>query len=369
MKAVAKSRLLTRLDAAIAKTRNPVEAACLRVERAGFLARHGHFDKARSELAAVHAQFDPHPQAAVSVWLCIAEAWVLHFSSLSAMARDKMMRAQALSAAAGLTQLQALSAAWLAHIAYSNDDIEGTVSYLSMALKLAAPDNHGARARACLVVALAYHFVERLDRAQPWYARAREHATTEGDDTTLSALSHNMTGNRVHHAMQAAVFGGDTQGQARRALAGAESTRNFDEWIGTVSLDSFVPMQRAAIASVQGHYGQALALYEKHMADALKQGLGRWASNYLADIAWCRWHLGDIAGARRDASAAAAGISAAMHMDDQAVAHGRLALLFKLLEEDAEAFAQGAKARECWAAHRKFQGHVLDLLDQAQLRP
>jgi tetratricopeptide (TPR) repeat protein len=369
MKAASKSRLLMRLEAALAKTRNPVDAACLRVERAGFLARHGHFDKARSELAAVHAAFDHHPQAPVSVWLCIAEAWVLHFSSLSGSARDKMMRAQALSAATGLTQLQALSSAWLAQMAYSNDDIEAMVRDVTLSLKLAAPDNHGARARACLVVALAYHFAERLDRAQPWYARAREHAATEGDDTTLSALNHNLTGHRVQHAMQAAVFGGDTQDEARHALAGTESTRNFDEWIGTVSLDAFVPMQRAAIASVQGQYGQALALYEKHMADAQKQGLGRWTSNYLADMAWCRWHLGDSAGARRDASAAAAGIDDAMHLDDRAVAHGRLGSLFKLLGDEDAALKHAAEGRECWAAHHKFQCHVLDLLEKAQLRP
>lgn len=361
------SRLLARLDIAIAKARRPIEAACLRAERAGFLARHGHFDAARAELDALHAQFDHQPNPAVSAWLCIAEGWQLHFSSLSSGARDKIMRAQALSAAAGLTQLHALSSAWLAHMDYTNNNIEGLVRNVSLSLRIAAANDHSSRARACMVVALAYDFAERLDRAQPWYARAREHAVADGDETTQSALNYNISAHRVHHAMQTAVFGGDAQGQARYALAGAECAGNFDEWVGTASLDALLPMQRACIASVQGQYGEALALYERHLADAQRQGLARLAGNYLADMAWCRWHLGDWAGAERDARAAAAAIDMAMHMDDQATAHGRLGMVFKLLDDEASAIQHAARGRECWTEHRKYQAMVVQAMDAAAL--
>jgi hypothetical protein len=361
------SRLLARLDAALARTRQPVEAACLRAERAGFLARYGHFTEAQAELDSLHAQFDAQPNPAVSAWLCIAEGWLLHFSSLSSGARDKMKRAQALSAAAGLTPLHALSSAWLSHMDYTHNDADAFVRNVSLALKLAAPDHHSARARACMVVSLGYHFAERIDRAQPWYARAREHAVADGDETTQSALNYNISAHRVHHAMQAAVFGGDVEGQARYALAGAECAGNFDDWVGTVALDALLPMQRASIASVQGHYGDALALYEKHLADAQKQGLARLTSNYLADMAWCRWHLGDRAGARRDGEAAAESIDPAMHIDDRATAHGRLGMLFKLLDDEARCVHHSEQAKDCWSQHRAYQAKVLQLLDAAQL--
>ena len=364
---ISHSRLLARLDAAIAKTRNPIDAACLRAERAGFMARHGHFDVARAEIDAIHAQFDRQPHPAVSAWLCIAEGWQLHFGSLSGSARDKMKRAQALSAAAGLAQLQALSSAWLAHMDYSVNDIDSLVRNVSQALRLAAPDNHAARARACMVVALAYDFAERLDRAQPWYARSREHAVADGDETTLSALNHNISAHRVHHAMQAAVFGGDTTDQARHALAGADCTENFDEWVGTSSLDALMPMQRACIASVQERYADALALYERHLDDAQKQGLARLTGNYLADMAWCRWHLGDHAGARRDATLAAASIDASMHIDDQATAHARLGQLFERLGDADAAQAHLARGRDCWDGHRRYQAKVIEALDAAEL--
>ena len=362
-----KSKLLARLDATIAKKRNPIEQACLRAERAGFLARHGQFDEARTDLAQLHAQFDPRPNPAVSAWLCIAEGWLLHFESLSSGARDKMKRAQALSAAAGLTQLQGLASAWLAHLDYSHNDVDAMVRNVSLALELASPDNHAARARACMVVALAYHFAERLDRAQPWYARSREHAVAEGDETMQSALNYNISAHRVHHAMQAAIFGGDVHEQARHALAGTDCAENFDDWVGTESLDALLPMQRACLASVQGHYAQALALYEKHLADAQKQGLARLSSNYLADMAWCRWHLDDHSGALRDAKSAQASLDPTMHMDDRAAAHGRLAELFKRLDDADASGYHGAMARDCWAAHRKHQASILQALDGARL--
>jgi len=128
-------------------------------------------------------------------------------------------------------------------------------------------------------------------------------------------------------------------------------------------------MQLATMASLQGQYGHALALYEKHLADAQKQGLERLTANYLADIAWCRWNVGDRHGASRDAKAAAASIDTGMHLDDRATAHGRLGSLLKLLGDEDAALRHAAQGRECWEAHRKFQAQVLQAVEAAQLRP
>lgn len=370
MKAPAPSRLLARLDASLAKARRPVDVACLRAERAGYLARLGHFDEARAVISSVHAQFDPHSHAAVSAWLCLAEGWMLHFGSLSGGARDRIKRAEALSGAAGLTQLQALSSAWLAHLDYCDDQVEDMIRHLLLAFKLAAPDNHGARARASLVVGLAYHYVRRLDRAQPWYARAREHATTDGDETTLSALNFNLTSMRAHHAAEAAVFGGaDAQEEARHAMASSQSTGNFDQWIGTQALDALVPMQRAALASVQGQYGEALSLYERHFDDVQKQGLARLNGVHLADMAWCRWHLGDSSGSQRDAQACAASLGPGMHVDDLAMSHARLGMVFKLLGNEEAAVHHASRGRELWNQHQQLRRKLLQQLEEAQLRP
>ncbi|TMH10425.1 MAG: hypothetical protein E6H65_12865 [Betaproteobacteria bacterium] len=356
------SRLLARLDAALAKTRDPIEAACVRAERAGFLARQGYVDEAKSEIASLHAQFAGKVQPSISVWLCIVEGWLAHYGSMSAAARDKMKRAAALSAASRLTRLHALSVAWLAHMDYVQQDIDALARNAALALELAAPDHHAARARVCLVIGTAYHFADRMDLAQPWYAAAREHGHADGDEAMLTALIFNMASLHASHAILAAVFGGDADGEARRALASALSAGNFDQWIGTVSLNALVPMLRAVVASVQGQHGAALELYEAHWADAQRQGLARAAANVLADMAWCHWHLGHVDRAAVQAHAAAASIDAAMDPDDRAIANGRLAQLFKLLGDDDRALRHLRAGKDDLALHRKLQARVVDAL-------
>jgi tetratricopeptide (TPR) repeat protein len=356
------SRLVARLDAAIARAVHPVDAACLRAERAGHLARQGHFDEAGRDIAALHAEFRQQPNAAVSAWLCLAEGLTAYFSNMSAVSRDKIQRAHALSAAARIRPLQALSTAWLAHMDYVALDVERMARNVTEALQTVASDNHSAQARACLVMGLALHFAERLDLAQPWYAKVREHALADGDEATLSALIHNIAWHRGNHAMQSTIFGGNASEHARHAMAGAVSTDNFDQWIGATSLDALVPMLRAVVFSVQGEFERALTLYEVHLADARTQGLGRMSANFLADMAWCRWHGGDAEGARDDAASAASSIEPSMHADDRAVAHGRLGQLLRAMGDIDAALPHEQQARECWTAHRRLQAQVVELL-------
>ncbi|MBC7957856.1 MAG: hypothetical protein H7Y33_18555, partial [Cytophagales bacterium] len=61
-----KSRLLSTLDTAIAAATQPVQADCLRAERAGLLARQGQIAEARSVVAALQAQYAKLPNASVS---------------------------------------------------------------------------------------------------------------------------------------------------------------------------------------------------------------------------------------------------------------------------------------------------------------
>ena len=357
------SRLLLRLETALRRTRDPIEAACLRAERAGLLARHGQADEARAELAALQGQFALRPHPAVSAWLAMADAWLQgEGGNADAVAHDKLKRAQALSAAAALTPLHALSSAWLAQLDCVQRDWDGMARNAALALRLAGTEHPAARARACLVVAVACHFAERMDRAQSWYASAREHAQDEGDDATLSALNHAMTALRVQHAVQAAVFGGDAPGLARTAEVAVESTENFERWTGAALPGVALSLLRAAVASVQEQHDKALVLYERYAAGAVLRGSG------LADLAWCRWQLGDAAGALRDAKSAKACIDAAKQVDERAVAHGRLAELFKRMGDEANGLRHEALAQECRAAHRRAQAQAMAALEAAQLK-
>lgn len=362
------SPMLARLDAALTASVHPIDAACARAERAGFLARQGFFDQAQADLAILRSEFSQRPAALVTVWICIVEAWIEQNSGRLAASRDKMLRAQALSAAARLKPLQALSAAWLAHISFVQDDIDDMAKYLTLALELAQPDHHLVRARASLVAASAYHFANRLDLAQPWYTRAREHAQADLDDAALGVITFTIAGHRSNHALRATIFGSVDTDEARRAEAWVAASFNFDQWVGTVYQDAYVQMLRAVVYSAQGQHAKALAVYAAHLDDADRQGLANMRSTHLADKAWCRFHTGDVSGARSDAEAAVALIDPGMNLEDIAVAHGRLEQVFQALGEVDAALHHRQRAREHWAHHLEMQRSVIDLLARA-LKP
>ena len=363
------SPMLARLDAALATSVHPIDAACARAERAGFLARQGFFDQAQADLAILRSEFSQRPAALVTVWICIVEAWIEQNSGRLAASRDKMLRAQALSAAAKLKPLQALSAAWLAHLSFVQDDIDDMAKYLALAFELAAPDHHAARARASIVAASAYHLANRLDLAQPWYTRAREHAQAESDDAALGVITFTIAGHRSNHALRATIFGSsvDTD-EARRAEAWVAASFNFDQWVGTVYQDAYVQMLRAIVYSAQGEHAKALAVYAAHLDDADRQGLANMRSTHLADKAWCRFHTGDVAGARSDAEEAVSLIDPGMNIEDIAVAHGRLEQVFQALGDIDASLRHRQLARQHWSRHLEMQRTVIDLLDRA-LKP
>lgn len=355
------SRALARLDALIASATDPHEKACRRAERAALLARHGHLDEANAEIASLKSLA---ASSRVAPWIALAEGLAAYFSELDTGARERVQAAYDGSAATRQGTLHALAAAWLAHFDYVRHDTPNMVRHLAQALQLAAADEHAARARAGLVAALGFHHAGRDDLAAPWYRSVRQHATAEGDDATLSALMHNMAWLRGNHAREAAVFGGTDPAAVRQALLGAESTERFDEGLGTASLQSLVPVLRAQILVVLGRHEEALELYGECVPIALEEGLARMEGCFRADIAWCRLQLGDADAARREALRAQACLGDEMDIDDRACAHGRLALLYAALGDDAAAARHRRDAERDLAVHREAQAELLATLQR-----
>lgn len=365
--AVARSRLLTRLDADIAAARLPTHAACLRLERAALLARLGRSAQARAEIEPVRGAFAAAPDATVSAWLQLADGLLDHFTDQAPGAFGKVQRAQALAAAAGQRPLQALATAWLAHLAYGRCDDEATVRCAAEALALAGPQDHAALARASLVVAYAWHLAGRAERARPWYGRAREHALAEGDDATLSALMHTQAALRGVAVRLADVFGPDAVGappDARQAVLGAESSVAFDASIGARSLESLPALLRAQLFTVEGRHREGLALFEAYFEPAMAQGEQRMRAVYLADMAWCQAALGRAALAQRRFDEALGALDAVTDGDDRALALGRLAQVAQALG-DARAPALHAQARQALQAHRAQCDALAARLDAA----
>jgi hypothetical protein len=360
-----KSRLLSHLDAAIAAASLPSEADCLRAERAGLLARQGQLAEARSVIAALQAQYGQNPHTKVNAWILLAEGLTSYFSDLGQAAHDKVRRAHAVSAAARDRRLHALAAAWLAHLNYTIYDLDAMGRYVREALQLADADHHSARARACLVVALAYHFGGRFETAQPWYAKARLHASAEGDEAMLSAIMYNMAGLLADQSRHAIMTGAQDAAMLRRAELSLQSASNLDALIGIASLDALVPLHRARVCTLQGQWAEAVGLYEAHFSDGLLQGLDRMRASLGADLAWCRLQLGQTEQARKDAMAAQVAVAQDRDADDRAAAHHRLAQVFAQLGQDDVAATHREQAASDWKRHEQEQSMSIAAIEKA----
>ena len=162
-----------------------------------------------------------------------------------------MRRAHALSKAAGLSQLQALSAAWLAQMDYLRLDLQSMASNLVTALKLAEPNNHSARSRASLsrgaglshrrAIGFGVALVLAGSRACKRRRRRRHHQRADAQ--------HGM--DTCHKHAQCFAYGSSDRGEGEHALMAAESTWSFDKLVGATSLDSYVPLLHAQILAVK----------------------------------------------------------------------------------------------------------------------
>jgi len=370
--AVSRSRLQARLDVAIAAAPNPFAARCLRAERAALLARQGQLEAARAAIDELTTQLAWEPNAALRGWLALAEGLLGYYSALGRGAQGLIEEAYLLAQQGGpaLTRLHALAAAWLANMAFANDDMPRMAALVREALDGAAPDHHGTRARATLVAGYAYHFAGANTRAQPWYEASRRHAIADGDETHLSALMHNQAWMRASQARLALLFdagsGRVEQADAvAHALMGAESIGHYDAGVGTASLGSLVPMLRAQVLTAQARWGEALALFESHFDAALGDGLRRLAPCLLADRAWCEWHAGQPRKATALAAAAEQALLQPCDTDDRAMATARLAQVREVLGDQAAAQRLRAESQTLYATHCEQQQRLVTLLDAA----
>ena len=364
-----RSRLLATLEAAIKAAANPIEAQCLRAERAALLARQGHLERAMGVIDELNSQltWQPHNNL-VRGWVALAEGLHGYYSVIGIGGHEQLELAYKLAHDSGPagTRLRATTAAWLANLAFGDEDAARMVALIREALDSAAPEHRGARARATLVAGFAYHFGGQSARAQPWYEASRRHAIADGDEAHLSALMHNQAWMRAAQARMALLFGAEGDAQAvTQALMGAESIGHYDAGIGTASLGSLVPMLRAQVLTAQGRWAEALDLFKANFDSALNEGLKRIAACLLADRAWCEWHQGHADKARALAGAAEQALAEPIDTDDRALALARLAQVREALGESGVAAQHREESQRLYAQHRDQQQRTVALLDEA----
>jgi hypothetical protein len=189
--------------------------------------------------------------------------------------------------------------------------------------------------------------------AQIWNRRAKDHATADGDDATISALMHNMAWLHMMTLRQVVLTGRGDPHAGTHALMSAESNEHFDAMVGDSSWQELKPILRAQIVSLQGDASQAIALYTEHL-DKMKT-VSRLQANLLADKAWCHVQLGQLSEARSSADVAVTSLIDETQLDDRAATHSRLAQVFGSLGADQEQLRHEQLATEAWKEYESVQ--------------
>ena len=359
------SRLLTRLDDAIAKAGDSPEGDCLRAERAIYLARLGRIEDARRIVEGLKITRQRRLSFLVSGWTTLADAIVEYFADASLGARDKLLRAQALAASAGLGELGSLCSAWLSQLDFSGLRLREMDKNLRRALS-EAPGYRASRGRAHLVVAQALHFGRRFDLARNFYTSARQDAIDDGDELATGAIIYNMAWHWLLELRQSVLRDG-VEGEERLLFLNEQSMRSHDEFLGVSAFGELQPMLRAEALSLTGRPEEALSLY-KDALDSIKLGaIGRWRGHFLADYAWCKARVGDTEGAVETAAASIEAIDDQLQLDDLAAAHSSLALLYESLGDPSRANFYREHAASAWSAIEQLQSEAVSLL--LDLRP
>jgi hypothetical protein len=356
------SRLLTRLDADIAAATDPVAADCLRAERAAYLARQGHFELAAEAIEAIRQRHSARPNAAVSAWVSLAEGLLIHFTDMNPQARDKVQRAYALSTAADLRPIRAISAAWLAHLEYLALDVDRYLDHAHLALSLSGDGNLSARFRSCLVIGMTFHLAAKYELALPWYEKARNSAIALGDNSALSALMHNVAWLRAFNLKHSLAQGAVDGKHVRQVLLSADSSSRFDILIGTASLKSLHPLLWAFVSSMQGNFSEALIGYRDNISTGVAEGIRGMGPVLLADLAWCMVQSGDIDEGLRIAFDIYSSAGMEGHPDNRAMIYGRLADTFKIAAMDEEFSISQGLATQAWSQHESYQQKLIQRL-------
>jgi tetratricopeptide (TPR) repeat protein len=291
----------------------------------------------------------------------LVESLLSYLGDMGSAAPDKMRRARALSQAAGLSGLHALSSAWLAQMDYNKLDVESMAKHVGESLRIAPADHHSARSRASMVVAQALHLAGQMELASPWYKRAREHAVADGDEATTSAWMHNMAWLRMHMHRQAVLTGNLAGIAGSHALMGINSTIQYDVLQGIATLEPLKPILQAQIFALEGKPDRALALFDAWLS-AQPKGMARLNCTLLADRAWCLVEQGRLDEALEAAIEVELSFEDDTQVDDRAVVHSRLAQVFAAVGESAKSESHLISANLRWSEFAELQNKLRSAL-------
>lgn len=356
--------LLTRIEEELAICTDPYRRAELMGEKGCYLARVGDFDAARGLLLELRADAPMVGNERIAVRVMLLEGLLLFHEALDVKCRDRVLRAHAISHAAGHFDLARLSAAWLAHADVNLDRFSDVTRMLRYALASPYPLSDPANVRAHLVLADLNMLAGRDVPARRFYELARRGAVECGDDSALAASFYNRAIMMLNLGRIRAVLGEESSESRRFLELEVRSVSLYHQASGQTSLSHLLDLMHAMLLFGAGSFSEAAACYRRILLTGKSLNFDGDGSILALELAYCLLSVGNAEEAIAVIRAAEAAPEGRSNFDDALViAAMKHRLRSKFGFETSLGQTLGNLADEI-DAYRRGVEHLCDKLDE-----
>lgn len=252
--------ILVELRLRFEATDDPVERTALRIRQALYLARTHRLPEADKVPAEVRAEWegkgDNRQALRVFAWLWMLEGVLAFYRTSRPSEKTRLLQAHAAAEKAGWRAERELAAAWLAHMAYVENDYPALLRWLAdTGLGTAALDESKARSSQTLACALQWFGEDGM--AAAWFTRARDVARRTGDRAGIMAATANRAMLKLHDNWQAFCFGEPLPHDAEALRQELQAILGYEQLSGSASLQEQAEVARVRIAVMRDDEPQA----------------------------------------------------------------------------------------------------------------
>lgn len=310
---------LSRIDSDIASAPNAGVRAESTARKATYLARIGEFASARSCLESLRLAYGRGTEPRVSISVMIAEGVLGFFESLTSSYRDRLMRANALSRAGGYSDLERLSAAWLAHADFSGGAYSRMEGHVRRCLLGSDCQQDEATMRAFITLADANLYVGRYSKASALYNRGRQLAVGLGDEATISAVIYNRAALKIARDRIATVLGLDDSEASQFQNLEVQSAASFHSGAGHRSLGQLIDVLKARELMSRGQFDEAAVILQTLVDQDVRTAYVNDIQVVKAELADCLLQCGKESEAKELIEDIAFGAAGSLDPDDRLI--------------------------------------------------
>lgn len=225
----------------------------------------------------------------------------------------------------------------------------------------------GALARIALTAAVTCCYSGDWSAASEWFRRSRAQALVHGDRLAVSSVLHNIATYHVHALRLSRFCGLTLPGCFEFVQSELDSSKNYDDSIGLLSLGTLEPIVHAQSSILRSRFGEALEIIADVYLSLDNFGLVRYKSIILADRLLCKVRLQINANVSDAIVEIMAALSEVSDFDDRALVYGILSVILREIGQIDDADKYSALCGEAVSIHETAVAIVRTNIEGGQL--